>query len=274
MYAIVILPKIYSYRVASSSQTWSSKFFLIILLLDLSFFFFQHNSVLFELFIILPTHRPKERQSDNKLNRGITFYLIIARWSCSLRDRWCLFGCSWWLLALCARFIDRQQTPEEGVRNDRVLGVHHEIQTQQDRIMEQSGILGVGWDMYVCVFQKHANSEVQTLPSKMRFSLSSIIITIMEKQRTLKQRNAQNGSKSANHKSQTITFLKRKLLFPKRSAKIIDSSEKRKRQSAFELQNLRVFWKRKSDSWDATSQQTLIVKSRHDLLNKKKCRIL
>ena len=127
------------------------------------------------------------------------------------------------------------------VRNDRVLGVHHEIQTQQDRIMEQSGILGVGWDMYVCVFQKHANSEVQTLPSKMRFSLSSIIITIMEKQRTLKQRNAQNGSKSANHKSQTITFLKRKLLFPKRSAKIIDSSEKRKRQSAFELQNLRVF---------------------------------
>ena len=127
------------------------------------------------------------------------------------------------------------------VRNDRVLGVHHEIQTQQDRIMEQSGILGVDWDMYVCVFQKHANSEVQTLPSKMRFSLSSIIITIMEKQRTLKQRKAQNGSKSANHKSQTITFLKRKLLFPKRSAKIIDGSEKRKRQSAFELQNLRVF---------------------------------
>ena len=27
------------------------------------------------------------------------------------------------------------------VRNDRVLGVHHEIQTQQDRIMEQSGNL-------------------------------------------------------------------------------------------------------------------------------------
>ena len=75
---VVILPKIYSYRVASSSQTWSSKFFLSILLLDLSFFF-QHNSVLFELFIILHTHGPKERQSDNKLNRGITFYLIIAR---------------------------------------------------------------------------------------------------------------------------------------------------------------------------------------------------
>ena len=65
------------------------------------------------------------------------------------------------------------------VKNDRVLGIHHEIQIQQDRIMEQSGILGVGWDMYVCVVQKHANSEVQTPPSQMRFSLSSIIITIM-----------------------------------------------------------------------------------------------
>ena len=273
----MILPKIYSYRVASSSQTWSSKFFLIILLLDLSFFFFQHNSVLFELFIILPTHRPKERQSDNKLNRGITFYLIIARWSCSLRDRWCLFGCSWWLLALCARFIDRQQTPEEGDHACEKWPCPRRSPWDSDTARQNNGtewILGVGWDMYVCVFQKHANSEVQTLPSKMRFSLSSIIITIMEKQRTLKQRNAQNGSKYANHKSQTITFLKRKLLFPKRSAKIIDGSEKRKRQSAFELQNLRVFWKRKSDSWDATSQQTLIVKFRHDLLNKKKCRIL
>ena len=97
------------------------------------------------------------------------------------------------------------------------------------------------------MFQKHENSEVQMPPSEMRFSLSSIIITIMQKQRTLKQRNAQNGSKSANHKSQTITFLKTrwsKLLFPKRSAKMIDGSEKRKRQSAFERQNLRVFEKR------------------------------
>ena len=43
----MILAKINSCRVASSSQTWSSKFSPSILLLDLSFFF-QHNSVLFE----------------------------------------------------------------------------------------------------------------------------------------------------------------------------------------------------------------------------------
>ena len=163
-----------------------------------------------------------------------------------------------WLLLVTARFVRAlywSTTNTMHVRNDRVLGVHHEIQTQQDRIMEQSGNLRALAGICMCVSKTRELWSSNSLPSKMRFSLSSIIITIMEKQRTLKQRNAQNGSKSANHKSQTITFLKRKLLFPKRSAKII--------------QNLRVFWKRKSDSWDATSQQTLIVKSRHDLLNKK-----
>ena len=66
------------------------------------------------------------------------------------------------------------------------------------------------------------------------------------KQRTLKQRNTQNRSKSTNHKSQTMTFWARwsKLLFPKRSAEIIDGSEKRKGQLRFELQNSRVFEKR------------------------------
>ena len=87
----------------------------------------------------------------------------------------------------------------------------------------------------------------------MRFSLPSIIITIMQKQRTLKQGNTQNGSKFPKRKSQTIAFSKTrssKLLFPKRSAKIIDGSEKRKGvlQSAFELQNLRVFEKRSNGS--------------------------
>ena len=54
---------------------------------------------------------------------------------------------------------------------------------------------------------KHANSEVQ-------------------KQRTLKHRvrNTKNRSKYTNHKSQTMTFWTcwSKLLFPKRSAKMID----------------------------------------------------
>ena len=97
----MIQPKIYSYRVASSSQTWSSKFFLSILLLVLSFFF-QHNSVLFELFIILLTHGPKERQSDNKLNREITFYLIIYSTMKLLFARSLM---SVWLFLVTARFV-------------------------------------------------------------------------------------------------------------------------------------------------------------------------
>ena len=67
------------------------------------------------------------------------------------------------------------------------------------------------------------------------------------KQRTLKHRNTQIGSKSTIHNSQTITLwnsLLSKVLFPKRSAKIIDGSEKGKCQLAFEIQNLRVFEKR------------------------------
>ena len=52
------------------------------------------------------------------------------------------------------------------------------------------------------------------------------------KQRTLKHRNTENGSKSTNHKSQTMTFGTRwrKVLFPKRSTEMIDGSEKRKRR--------------------------------------------
>ena len=67
----------------------------------------------------------------------------------------------------------------------------------------------------------------------------------MHKQRTLKHRNTQNGSKSTNNKSQTMTFWNcgRKLLFPERQPKMIDSREKRKWQLAFELQNLRVYEK-------------------------------
>ena len=66
------------------------------------------------------------------------------------------------------------------------------------------------------------------------------------KQGILKHRNKQNGSKVTNHRSQTMTFSTHlsKVLFPKRSAKMIDSSEKRKLQLAFELQSTRVFEKR------------------------------
>ena len=76
----------------------------------------------------------------------------------------------------------------------------------------------------------------------MRFSLPSIIVTITSS----KPWNTQNGSKSTNHRSQTMTFwiCVSKVLFPKRSAKMIGGSEKRKCQLAFELQSSRVFEKR------------------------------
>ena len=64
---------------------------------------------------------------------------------------------------------------------------------------------GIYW-----AFQKHANSEVQKLPSPMCFLLLSIIS---------------------------------KLLFPKRSTKMIDSSKKHKCQLAFEFQKSCVFEK-------------------------------
>ena len=55
------------------------------------------------------------------------------------------------------------------------------------------------------------------------------------KQRTLKRRNTQNGSKSTNHKSQTMTFSTRwsKFLFPKSSAKMIGWLQKTYTSVAF-----------------------------------------
>ena len=57
------------------------------------------------------------------------------------------------------------------------------------------------------------------------------------------------GSKPTNHRSQTLTFWTRlsKGLFPKRSVKMIDVSEKRKRQLVFELHSSRVYGKRSNE---------------------------
>ena len=74
----------------------------------------------------------------------------------------------------------------------------------------------------------------------LHFSLPSIIITITGNEPW--NTETQKGSKSTNHKSQTITFWTHwcKVLFPKRSVKMIDGSEKRNDQLAFEPQNLHV----------------------------------
>ena len=56
-----------------------------------------------------------------------------------------------------------------------------------------------------CAFHKHANSKVQKPPSNIVF-FAAVNHNYDHKQRTLKHRNTQNGSKSTNHKSQTMIF--------------------------------------------------------------------
>ena len=69
-------------------------------------------------------------------------------------------------------------------------------------------------------------TNMRTLKFKRRL-FAAVNHNYDHKQRTLKHRNTQNGSKSTNHKSQTMTFWTRlsKVLFPKRSVKMIDGSE-------------------------------------------------
>ena len=56
--------------------------------------------------------------------------------------------------------------------------------------------LGMSVKSTYCAFHKHANSKVQT----------AVNHNYDYKQRTLKQRNIRNGSKSSDHKSETMTF--------------------------------------------------------------------
>ena len=101
---------------------------------------------------------------------------------------------------------------------------------------------------FKCIFSLLRFSKTCKLwSSQLRFLLPSIIqCNYDHKQQTLKHRNTQNGSKSTNLKSQTMTYWTRwsKLLSPKGSAEVINSSENSiKRQLAFELQNLHVYEK-------------------------------
>ena len=88
----------------------------------------------------------------------------------------------------------------------------------------------------------------RTLKFKSRLTIAffaAVNHNYYHQQWTLKHRNTRNGSKSTNHRSQTLTFSTRlsKVLFPKRSVKMIDGSEKRKCQLVFELQTSRGLWK-------------------------------
>ena len=77
------------------------------------------------------------------------------------------------------------------------------------------------------------DGEWRFCPGKDQKSLQSKLVDYSpkqdnQKQRTLKHRNKPNGSKSTIHKSQTMTFWtgSSKRAFPKRSAKMINGTEK------------------------------------------------
>ena len=97
-----------------------------------------------------------------------------------------------------------------------------------------------------CTFQKHVNSEVQKPPSQLlHFLLPPIIIMITSNESWNRKTHKRHQSPPIkNHKPWPLEPFEIKHLFPERSAKMIDSSEKCKRHLAFELQNLCVFEKR------------------------------
>ena len=101
------------------------------------------------------------------------------------------------------------------------------------------------WELLYCVFQKHANSEVQKPPSQLSFSLPSIIIPITSNEPWIPEiHKTDRDPPITNQKPWPFEPHWSKLLFPNRSAKIIDGSEKGKGQLAFEPQNSRVYEKR------------------------------
>ena len=88
-------------------------------------------------------------------------------------------------------------------------------------------------------------TKMRTLKFKSRlrywfFLLPSIIITIPSNEPYEPQKHTKRMEIS---QWQTMTFWTRQVLFPKRSAKMIDCSKKCKCQLAFKLQNLHVFEK-------------------------------
>ena len=81
----------------------------------------------------------------------------------------------------------------------------------------------------IMLCQKHANSKVQKPPSQLLFLLTSIVIITITSNEPWNT-ETQNGSRSTNHRSQTMTVWTSlsKVLFPKRSAKMIVGSKTRK----------------------------------------------
>ena len=89
-----------------------------------------------------------------------------------------------------------------------------------------------------CAFHKHANSKVQKPPSQLCLSLPSIIITITSNEPW--NRETHKTDRNPQITNHDLLNPWSKVLFPKRSVKMIDSSEKRNRRLSSELQNSHV----------------------------------
>ena len=81
-----------------------------------------------------------------------------------------------------------------------------------------------------CAFHKHANSKVQKPPSQLCLSLPSIIITIKSNEPW--NRETHKTDRNPQITNHDLLNPWSKVLFPKRSVKMIDSSEKRNRRLA------------------------------------------
>ena len=92
-----------------------------------------------------------------------------------------------------------------------------------------------------CAFHKHANSKVQKPPSQLCLSLLSIIITITSNEPW--NRETHKTDRNPQITNHDLLYPWSKVLFPKRSVKMIDSSEKRNRRLSSELQNSHVWEK-------------------------------
>ena len=92
-----------------------------------------------------------------------------------------------------------------------------------------------------CAFHKQANSKVQTPPSQLSLSLPSIIITITSNQPWNRETHKTDWNPQITNHDLLNPWSK--VLFPKRSVKMIDSSKKRNRRLASELQNSHVWEK-------------------------------
>ena len=89
-----------------------------------------------------------------------------------------------------------------------------------------------------CAFHKHADSKVQKPPSQLCLSLPSIIITITSNEPS--NRETHKTDRNAQITNHDLFNPWSKVSFPKRSVKMIDSSEKCNRQLGSELQNSHV----------------------------------